>query len=74
MNANETSRQKVSGPPHREITQAARQLKVDLIVIANRGYSGWKHAMLGSVAERVVQYAPCPVLVVREKEHDFVSI
>jgi universal stress protein A len=55
-----------------EIVQAAKDLDVDLIVIATHGYTGWKHFAIGSTAERVVRAAPCPVLVVREKEHDFV--
>jgi nucleotide-binding universal stress UspA family protein len=61
-----------SGTPFKEITDAARTLKVDLIVIATHGYSGLKHAMLGSTAERVVRHASCPVLIVREREHEFV--
>jgi universal stress protein A len=54
-----------------EIVEAAKELDVDLIVIATHGYTGWKHFCIGSTAERVVRAAPCPVLVVREKEHDF---
>jgi nucleotide-binding universal stress UspA family protein len=61
-----------TGAPFREITDAARVLKVDLIVIATHGYTGLAHAILGSTAERVVRHAPCPVLTVREKEHEFV--
>jgi nucleotide-binding universal stress UspA family protein len=55
-----------------EIVEAAKELDVDLIVIATHGYKGWKHFAIGSTAERVVRAAPCPVLVVREKEHEFV--
>ena len=55
-----------------EIVEAAKGLDVDLIVIATHGYTGWKHFAIGSTAERVVRAAPCPVLVVREKEHEFV--
>ena len=55
-----------------EIVEAAKELDVDLIVIATHGYTGWKHFCIGSTAERVVRAAPCPVLVVREKEHEFV--
>jgi universal stress protein A len=55
-----------------EIVEAAKDLDVDLILIATHGYTGWKHFAIGSTAERVVRAAPCPVLVVREKEHDFV--
>jgi len=54
-----------------EIVEAAKELDVDLIVMATHGYTGWKHFAIGSTAERVVRAAPCPVLVVREKEHDF---
>lgn len=54
-----------------EIVSAAAELDADLIVIATHGYTGWKHFCIGSTAERVVRVAPCPVLVVREKEHDF---
>jgi nucleotide-binding universal stress UspA family protein len=55
-----------------EIVEAAKELNVDLIVIATHGYTGWKHLCIGSTAERVVRAAPCPVFVVREKEHEFV--
>jgi nucleotide-binding universal stress UspA family protein len=55
-----------------EIVEAAKEFDIDLIVIATHGYTGWKHLAIGSTAERVVRAAPCPVLVVREKEHEFV--
>jgi universal stress protein A len=55
-----------------EIVEAAKENEVDLIVIATHGYTGWKHFAIGSTAERVVRAAPCPVLVVREKEHEFI--
>jgi len=54
-----------------EIVEAAKEMDVDLIIIATHGYTGWKHFCIGSTAERVVRAAPCPVLVVREKEHEF---
>jgi len=60
-----------AGLPSHEIVEAAREMDVDLIVIAAHGYTGWKHFCIGSTAERVVRAAPCPVLVVREKEHEF---
>jgi len=60
------------GTPYHEITTAAKELGVDLIVIATHGYTGLKHVLLGSTAERVVRHAPCPVLTVRERERDFV--
>ena len=55
-----------------EITKAAKDLDVDLIIIATHGYTSWRHLCIGSTAERVVRAAPCPVLVVREKEHEFI--
>ena len=59
------------GTPHQEIAQAARELETDLIIIATNGYTGLAHVLLGSTTERVVRHAPCPVLVVREKEREF---
>lgn len=61
------------GKPFQEIADAARTLEADLIIIATHGYTGLKHAFLGSTAERVVRHAPCPVLVVREREREFVA-
>lgn len=61
------------GRAFHEIADAARTLKTDLIIISTHGYTGLKHALLGSTAERVVRHAPCPVLVVREREHEFVE-
>ena len=55
------------GQPYEEICRLARELKIDLIVIATRGQTGLKHLLLGSTAERVVRYSPCPVLVVRPR-------
>jgi nucleotide-binding universal stress UspA family protein len=55
----------LKGRPFEEICRLARDIGIDLIVIATRGITGWKHLALGSTAERVVRYSPCPVLVVR---------
>ena len=60
-----------TGVATHEIVEAAKDLDVDLIVIAAHGFTGWKHFAIGSTAERVARAASCPVLVVREKEHDF---
>jgi nucleotide-binding universal stress UspA family protein len=57
----------VDGVPFNEIARTAVSWKADLVVIATHGYSGLKHVLLGSTTERVVRYAPCPVLVVRER-------
>ena len=61
-----------TGVAAHEIVEAAKELDADLIVIATRGYEAWKHLVIGSTAARVARAAPCPVLVVREKEPDFV--
>jgi nucleotide-binding universal stress UspA family protein len=45
---------------------------VDLIVIATHGRTGISHVLFGSVAERVVRMAPCPVLSIKHPEHEFV--
>jgi len=61
------------GRPFAEITEAATEYQASLIVLATHGYTGLKHVLLGSTAERVVRHAPCPVLTVRADEHDFVG-
>ena len=62
-----------TGLPAHEIVETAKERDCDLIVIATHGYTGWKHFCIGSTAERVVRTAPCPVFVVREKQHEFIS-
>ena len=54
-----------TGPAADEITRFAAERDVDLIVIATHGLRGLQHVLLGSVAERVVREAPCPVFVVK---------
>jgi nucleotide-binding universal stress UspA family protein len=51
------------GRPFEEICRLARESKADLIIASTRGNTGFKHLALGSTAERIVRYAPCPVLV-----------
>ena len=48
--------------PSNAIVDTAKQLGVDLIVMGTRGLTGLKHVLLGSVAERTIRLAPCPVL------------
>ena len=55
----------VLGTPFQVIIDTARTGRVDLIVMGTHGRTGLRHVLLGSVAERVVQLAPCSVLVVR---------
>ena len=61
------------GRAFHEIVAVARQRGSDLIVISTHGYSGLMHVFMGSTTERVVRHAPCPVLVVRQHEHDFLT-
>ncbi len=53
------------GKPFIEITTAAREEKIDLIIMATHGHSGFEQILFGSTAERVVRKAYCPVLTVR---------
>lgn len=62
------------GSPFMEIIRYATDQKIDLVVIGTHGRGPIGHALLGSVAERVVRKAPCPVLTVRHPQHEFVSI
>jgi nucleotide-binding universal stress UspA family protein len=55
------------GNPYQEIVNAAKEIRADLIVIGSHGHAGLERFLVGSTAERVVQYAPCPVLVVKKK-------
>lgn len=63
----------VQGKPHRKIVQEAASLNADLIIMGTKGNTGLKRVLMGSVAEQVVREAQCPVLVVRERERDFVT-
>jgi nucleotide-binding universal stress UspA family protein len=60
------------GTPFYEIIRFAREANIDLIVMGTHGHTGLVHVLLGSVTERVVRKAPCPVLTVRHPEHEFV--
>jgi nucleotide-binding universal stress UspA family protein len=53
------------GNPPQEIAAQAERMRADLIVISTHGYTGLKHMVLGSTAERVVRHAHAPVLVIR---------
>lgn len=58
----------LSSPAAYAIVAKAEELPADLIVMATRGLSGLKHMMLGSVAERIVRTAPCPVLTIKTSD------
>jgi universal stress protein A len=55
-----------------EIVRYAQDKKIDLLVMGTHGRGPIAHMLLGSVAEKVVRKAPCPVLTVRHPEHEFV--
>lgn len=65
-------REVISGTPFLEIIRYAKSEEIDMIVIGTHGRSGLIHALMGSVAEKVVRKSPCPVLTVRPEGHDFV--
>jgi nucleotide-binding universal stress UspA family protein len=56
------------GKPAHEIVAIAEETRPDLLVISTHGRTGLKHVLLGSTAERIVRLAPCPVMVVRDRE------
>ena len=61
-----------SNAPAHAITEYAKEAAVDLIVLGTHGRGAVAQLLMGSVAERVVRTAPCPVLTVRHPEHEFV--
>jgi nucleotide-binding universal stress UspA family protein len=62
-----------TGSPFDEIIHFAREKDVDLIIMGTHGRGWLAHVLLGSVTEKVVRKAPCPVLTVRDPEHEFVT-
>ena len=61
-----------SNAPAMSIVSYAKETGADLIIMGTHGRGPVAHLLMGSVAERVVRLAPCPVLVVRHPEHEFV--
>jgi nucleotide-binding universal stress UspA family protein len=61
-----------SSTPALAIINHAKEADIDLIVMGTHGRGGFGHLLMGSVAEKVVRLAPCPVLTVRHPEHEFV--
>lgn len=55
-----------------DIVGEARKRNADIIILSTHGHGMMKHVLLGSTAERVVRKAPCPVLTIRNPEHEFV--
>ena len=63
---------RLSRSPADEIVKYAREVHADIVVVGTHGRGGVSRLLMGSVAEHVVRNAPCPVLVVRPREHEFV--
>jgi universal stress protein A len=64
----------VRGAPFAAIISYAREAAIDLIVMGTHGRGAMAHLLIGSVAENVVRKAPCPVLTIPLRGHDFVRI
>ena len=62
----------IANTPALTIVEYARKSQADLILMGTHGRGGMAHLVMGSVAERVVRLAPCPVLTVRHPEREFV--
>ena len=62
-----------SGNACLEIIRTADENNIDLIIMGTHGRMGLAHLFLGSTAERVVRQGPCPAMVVRERQHDFLD-
>jgi nucleotide-binding universal stress UspA family protein len=62
----------IQGIPFVEIISTSREKEIDMIVMGSHGRTGISHMMLGSVSEKVVRKAPCPVLIVRQPDQKFV--
>lgn len=58
----------VREPPDEAIVEHAAKQGADMIIMGSRGHTGLAHVLLGSVAERTIRRAPCPVLVVKHEE------
>jgi nucleotide-binding universal stress UspA family protein len=63
---------RASGSTAATIVEYAKQAHVDVIVVGTHGRGPIAHFFMGSVAEHVARHAPCPVLVVRPNEHEFI--
>ena len=61
------------GVPFLEIIKTAKEKDVDLIVMGTHGRTGLSHALIGSVAEKVVHHAHCPVLTIKHPQYRFVA-
>ena len=70
---NQVEQRVAVGQPFEQILKTAESETVDMIVMGTNGRTGFAHLVMGSVAERVVRLAPCPVLTVKDPEHELVA-
>ncbi len=61
------------GEPAEEVVNVAKEFSIDLIIVGSQGHTALASSTIGSVAQNVVNQAPCPVLVVRPIVHDFIE-
>jgi universal stress protein A len=61
------------GSAEREISDFAAAREIDLVVASTHEHSRMKRALFGGLTERIVHHSPCPILIVREHEHEFVD-
>jgi len=61
------------GVPFLEIIKVAKEKDVDLIVMGTHGRTGLTHVLIGSVAEKVVHHAHCPVLTIKHPQYQFIA-
>ncbi len=61
------------GNPYLEIVKAAKEKGADLIVLGTHGRTGLAHVLIGSVAEKVVHNAPCPVLTIKHPQYQYIA-
>lgn len=61
----------LAGNPWYEVCNYAQRVGIDLIIVSTHGRTGLPHVLIGSVAERIVQHAPCPVLTIKNEQMDF---
>ncbi|MGA7129053.1 MAG: universal stress protein [Chthoniobacterales bacterium] len=57
--------QRTAISPRDEIVKVASDLPADLLVLSTHGLTGWQHFLLGSYAEKILEHAPCPTVVVK---------
>ncbi len=61
------------GNPYLEIVKVAKEKGADLIVLGTHGRTGLAHVLIGSVAEKVVHNAPCPVLTIKHPQYQYIA-